>query len=83
MQPMAAKAPPQHGDLAQTQSQETIFGPSVAIADRGAVRADHLACAPLAHLIYLVKISCGLASGGMGHHFLAATSRKIALSSIA
>jgi hypothetical protein len=83
VQSAIAKAAPHRGDLAQTGSQQIIVWPPAAIADRAAVRADRLACPPLAHPVDLVEVSGGLASGGGRHHFLAATSRNMALSSIA
>src|SRR5215472_9526400 len=83
VQSAIAKAPPHRGDLPQTGSQQTIVWPPAAIADRAAVRADRLACPPLAHPVPLVEVSGGFASGGVRHHFLAATSRNMALSSIA
>src|SRR5262249_61210589 len=52
-------------------------------ADGRAIRTTRRASPPLAHSIDLVEVSGGLASGGGRHHFLAATSRNIALLSIA
>src|SRR6516165_11599596 len=83
VQAAIAKPASHRGDLAQTGSQQTILRPPAAIAHRAAVRANRLACPPLAHPIKLVEVSGSLASGGGRHHFLAATSRNMALSSTA
>src|SRR5207253_11461529 len=78
-----AKAAPHHGEFTQADPYGPIVRPPAAIADRTAVCTNRLACPPLAHSVDLVEVSGGLGSGGGRHHFLAATSRNIALSSIA
>src|SRR5205814_9448389 len=83
VQPPIAKAPPHSGDLAQPGANDAVISSPAAVADRTAVHADRLACPPLAHPVDLAEMSGGLSSGGGRHHFLAATSRSIALSSIA
>src|ERR1700737_2353032 len=83
VQPAVTEAPPDSGDRAQTGTQETILRPPAVIADRTAIRTDHLACPPLAHLVDLAEVRGGLSSSGGRHQFLSATPRSMALSSIA
>src|SRR6201982_1449957 len=83
MQPPIPEAPANSGDLAQSRTNETIIGSPAAVAHRAAVHAERLACPPLAHPVDLSEVSGGFSSGGGRHHFLAATSRSMALSSIA
>src|SRR6516225_2679882 len=83
VQTAIAKAPPHRRDLTQADPYGHIVRPPAAIADRAAIRTNRVACPPLAHSIHLEEVIGGLASGGGRHHFLAATSRNIALSSIA
>jgi len=83
VQPAIAKATTNSGDLAQPRADRSIIRPSAAVAHRTAVHIERLACPPLAHPVDLFQVSGGFSSGGGRHHFLAATSRSMALSSIA
>jgi hypothetical protein len=69
--------------IAKAVPYGAIERPPAAIAHQAAVRTDRLACPPLAQSVDLVEGSVGLESGGGRHHFLEATSRNVALSSIA
>ena len=83
MQPSIPEAPANSRDLAQSRANETIIGSPAAVAHRAAAHAERLACPPLAHPVDLSEVSGGFSSDGGRYHFLAATSRSMALSSIA
>src|SRR5262245_45745303 len=83
VQAVVAKAAPDRGERAQPDPYAHAVRPPAAISDRAAVCTNRLACPPLAHSVDPVEVSGGLSSGGGRHHFPAATSRNMALSSIA
>src|SRR5437764_588194 len=80
---MIAEASAYSGQRAQPSADRSIGRPPAAVANRTAIDADRAARPPLAHREDLRKVSRGLPSDGGRHHFFAAMSFSIALSSIA
>ena len=83
VQSAIAEAPSNRSYLAQPAANEAIIRPAAAVPHRAAVHPKCLTCPPLAHPVDLFEVSGSFSSGGGRHHFLAATSRSMALSSIA
>src|SRR5581483_2155371 len=82
-QPPVAEPPPARGQLSQPGAQTAVIRSPAAIANRRAVHPHRSARPPLAHPIALAQVSHGLPSGGGRHHFFAAMSFNMTLSSIA
>src|SRR6185369_1608369 len=81
MEPSVAEPPANGGQLAQARSR--IVPPAAAVTDRCAIGSERRTRPPLADLIRDPKVSDGLSPGGGRHHFFAAISFNIALSSMA
>jgi hypothetical protein len=67
----------------EPRADRSIIRPSAVVAHRPAVHIERLADPPLAPRGPPLEVSGGFLSHGGRHHFLAARSRNIALSSIA
>src|SRR5450432_165677 len=83
VQTPVAEPPADGSQLPQPRPGRLIIRPSAAIAHRAAVHADRSARPPLAHLIGQAKVSHRLSSCDGRHHFFAAISFNMTLSSIA
>src|SRR5216683_3556116 len=83
MQTAVAEPPADGSQLPQPRAGRPIVRPSAAIAHRAAVYADRSTRPPLAYLIGPAKVSHRLSSHDGRHHFFAAMSFSMTLSSIA
>ena len=83
VQPAIAEPPANGRQFAQPRPHRRIVRPTAAVAHRCAVGSERRTRPPLAHLIRDPKVSDGLSPGGGRHHFFAAISFSMALSSIA
>src|SRR5262245_42141030 len=70
-------------EFAQACAHARVVRSNAAVADRTAVRPEHRTRPPLAHLEHATQVSDSLALGSGRHHFFAAMSLSMALSSIA
>src|SRR5262245_51381001 len=70
-------------EFAQACAHARVVRSNAAVADRTAVRPEHRTRPPLAHLEHAIQVSDSLALGSGRHHFFAAMSLSMALSSIA
>ena len=82
-QPAIAELAADRRQFAHAGAHGRIVGPITAIAHRGPVGPEHRTRPPFAHLEHVPHVSDGLSPGGGRHHFFAATSLSMALSSIA
>ena len=71
------------GQLAHASAHRGIFRSPGPVADRRPIDGKHSTRPALAHPVRRTEMRHGLAPGGGRHHFFAATSFNIALSSIA